>query len=306
MILDYITRIKANISIHTNIKATSILDGSYKSVFMGRSLNFEDLREYIPGDNIRDIDWKASSRSRMLLVKRYVAEKKHNILVVFDSGAKMIADTDSGETKKDVAIFAGGTLSYLAYTNGDFVGSLYNIDGKMRFFPLRTRLYDIEHFLSQYDKDVRGSKKSDLNKSLEYLLKHFRRKNKYGSGTVFIARRKMVVFVITDQMGTASVSEAILKKLMCQHDILFININDADLAGDHAFKVEKNRYLPRFVTMDKKLAKLEKEMKENMAKENEKKLMHHAILSTSIGTKENITFKITELLEKHRYANNNR
>jgi len=289
MILDYITRIKANISIHTNIKATSILDGSYKSVFMGRSLNFEDLREYIPGDNIRDIDWKASSRSRMLLVKRYIAEKKHNILIIFDTGAKMIADTDKGETKKDVAIYAGGTLSYLAYSNGDFVGSLYNIDGKMRFFPLRTRLYDIEHFLSQYDKDVQNSKRSDLNKSLEYLLKNF--------------RRKMVVFVITDQTGTASVSEAVLRKLICQHDILFINVNDADITGDHAFKVEKNRYVPRFVTMDKKLARIEKEMKEKMAQDNEKKLKHHAILQTSVGTKENITYTITELLERHRYAN---
>jgi len=289
MILDYITRIKANISIHTNIKATSILDGSYKSVFMGRSLNFEDLREYIPGDNIRDIDWKASSRSRMLLVKRYIAEKKHNILIIFDTGAKMIADTDKGETKKDVAIYAGGTLSYLAYSNGDFVGSLYNIDGKMRFFPLRTRLYDIEHFLSQYDKDVQNSKRSDLNKSLEYLLKNF--------------RRKMVVFVITDQTGTASVSEAVLRKLICQHDILFINVNDADITGDHAFKVEKNRYVPRFVTMDKKLARIEKEMKEKMAQNNEKKLKHHAILQTSVGTKENITYTITELLERHRYAN---
>ena len=289
MILDYITRIKANISIHTNIKATSILDGSYRSVFMGRSLNFEDLREYIPGDNIRDIDWKASSRSRMLLVKRYVAEKKHNILIVFDSGAKMIADTDKAETKKDVAIFTAGTLSYLAYSNGDFVGSLYNIDGKMRFFPLRTRLYDIEHFLAQYDNDVQKSKTSDLNKSLEYLLKNF--------------RRKMVVFVITDQKGTSTVSEPILKKLICQHDILFININDADITGDHAFKVEKNRYMPRFVTMDKKLAKMEKEMKQKMASDNEKKLKHLAILSTTIGSKENITYNITELLERHRYAN---
>ncbi|MBQ1468162.1 MAG: DUF58 domain-containing protein [Solobacterium sp.] len=256
---------------------------------MGRSLNFEDLREYIPGDNIRDIDWKASSRSRMLLVKRYIAEKKHNILIIFDTGAKMSADTDKGETKKDVAIYAGGTLSYLAYSNGDFVGSLYNIDGKMRFFPLRTRLYDIEHFLSQYDKDVQNSKRSDLNKSLEYLLKNF--------------RRKMVVFVITDQTGTASVSEAVLRKLICQHDILFINVNDADITGDHAFKVEKNRYVPRFVTMDKKLARIEKEMKEKMAQDNEKKLKHHAILQTSVGTKENITYTITELLERHRYAN---
>lgn len=289
MILNYITKIRANLAIHTNIKATSILDGSYKSVFMGKSLNFEDLREYIPGDNIRDIDWKASSRSRMLLVKRYIAEKKHNILIVFDSGVKMNAETDKGDIKKDVAIYAAGTLSYLAYSNGDFVGSLYNINGKMRFFPLRTRLYDIEHFLAQYDKDVKGSKESDLNKTLEYLLKNF--------------RRKMVVFVITDMKGTSNVSDAVLKKLICQHDILFININDADLTGDHAFKVEKDRYLPRFITMDKKLATMEHNMKRKITQDNERMLKRHAILSTDISGKEEIALKITDLLERHRYAN---
>ncbi|MBO4495866.1 MAG: DUF58 domain-containing protein [Clostridiales bacterium] len=288
MILDYVTRIKANIAIHTNIKATSILDGSYKSVFMGRSLNFEDLREYIPGDSIRDIDWKASSRSRSLLVKRYVAEKKHNILIIFDSGAKMNAHTDKMESKKDVAVFTAGTLSYLTYSNGDFVGALYNIDGKMRYYPLRTRLYDIEHFLSSYDKDVEKSKKSDLNKSLEYLLKNF--------------RRKMVVFVITDMAGIHSVSDVILKKLICQHDMLFININDADVTGGKTFKVEKERYIPEFVTGSKKLAKLERELKTKILNENEKKLVHHAIISTDIGSKEDITLKISELLERHRYA----
>ncbi|MBR3032655.1 MAG: DUF58 domain-containing protein [Clostridiales bacterium] len=289
MILDYITKIRANIAIHTNIKATSILDGSYKSVFMGKSLNFEDLREYIPGDNIRDIDWKASSRSRMLLVKRYIAEKKHNILIIFDSGVKMNAETSKGEMKKDVAIYTAGTLSYLAYSNGDFVGSLYNINGKMRFFPLRNRLYDIEHFLAQYDKDVKTSETSDLNRSLEYLLKNF--------------RRKMVVFVITDLKGASEVSEAVLKKLICQHDMLFIQVNDADLTGDRAFKVENNRYLPRFVTMDKKLASMEKNIKQKISQETEKKLKHHAILTTTVSGKDDITMKITELLERHRYAN---
>lgn len=289
MNLDYITKIRANISIHTKIKATSILDGSYKSVFMGRSLNFEDLREYIPGDNIRDIDWKASSRSRMLLIKRYVAEKKHNIMIVFDTGSKMNAHTSTMEEKKDVAIYSAGTLAYLAYSNGDFVGSLYNIDGKMKFFPLRTRLYDIENILASYDSDVQKSNKSDLNQSLEYLLKNF--------------KRKMVVFVITDQSGTSSVSDQILKKLICQHDILFVNINDVNVTGDRSFKVQQNRYLPRFITEDKKLIKMEKEAKEKIMMDNEKKLLHHAIMSTEIGSKEDVTSGITNLLQRHRFAN---
>ncbi|MBR3058756.1 MAG: DUF58 domain-containing protein [Clostridiales bacterium] len=290
MILDYVTRIKANIAIHTKIKATSILDGSYKSVFMGRSLNFEDLREYIPGDSIRDIDWKASSRSRSLLVKRYIAEKKHNILIVFDTGAKMSAHTDKMEIKKDVALFSAGTLAYLTYSNGDFCGALYNVDGKMRYYPLRTRLYDIEHFLSCYDSDVQKSSKSDLNKTLEYLMKNF--------------RRKMVVFVVTDMMGINSVSEVVLKKLICQHDLLFININDIDLTGGSSFKVENKRYLPEFITGNKKLAQMEKSMKQQINEKNEKMLLRHAILSTKIGSKEEITYKLTELLERHRYAAN--
>lgn len=289
MILDYVTRIRANISINTNIKATSILDGSYKSVFMGKSLNFEDLREYVPGDNIRDIDWKASSRSRMLLVKRYIAEKKHNILIVFDTGAKMLADTDKSQVKKDVAIYAAGTLAYLAYSNGDFIGSLYNNDGKMRFFPLRTRLYDVEHFLASYDKDVQKTKKSNLNKTLEYLLKNF--------------KRKMIVFVITDMKGSADVSQPLLKKLICQHDILFININDADLAGDHSYDVEKEGYVPRFLSQDKKLLAMEQQLKKEIKAKNETMLKHHAVISTDISAKEDITLKITDLLERHKYAN---
>ena len=66
---DYITRIKANVNIFATKKTSNVLDGTYVSVFMGRSMNFEDLREYVPGDSIRDIDWKSSSRSRSLLVK---------------------------------------------------------------------------------------------------------------------------------------------------------------------------------------------------------------------------------------------
>jgi hypothetical protein len=161
--------------------------------------------------------------------------------------------------------------------------------GKVLLFPLRNRLYDIEHFLAQYDKDVKSSNTSDLNKTLEYLLKNF--------------RRKMIVFVITDIKGASEVSEAVLKKLICQHDILFVQVNDADLTGGRSFKVENNRYLPRFVTMNKKLASMEKNIKKKITEENEKKLMHHAILSTNVSGKDDITMKITELLERHRYAN---
>ncbi len=63
-------RVKAKMAIFAHRKARGMLDGEYGSVFRGRSLDFDDLRAYIPGDDVRDIDWKASARFGSPLIKR--------------------------------------------------------------------------------------------------------------------------------------------------------------------------------------------------------------------------------------------
>lgn len=75
MNMKYITKIKANLSIYTKKKTSNILEGTYNSIYKGKSMNFEDLREYVIGDNVKDIDWKASARSNRILIKQYIAEK---------------------------------------------------------------------------------------------------------------------------------------------------------------------------------------------------------------------------------------
>ena len=80
MNMKYITKIKANLSIYTKKKTSNILEGTYNSIYKGKSMNFEDLREYVIGDNVKDIDWKASARSNKILIEQYIAEKKHNVL----------------------------------------------------------------------------------------------------------------------------------------------------------------------------------------------------------------------------------
>ena len=62
MSMKYITKVKANLLIYTKKKTSNILEGTYNSIYKGKSMNFEDLREYVVGDNVKDIDWKASSR----------------------------------------------------------------------------------------------------------------------------------------------------------------------------------------------------------------------------------------------------
>lgn len=124
-----LTRVKSKLFIVAHRRTWGLLDGEYASVFRGRSLDYDDLREYIPGDEIRDIDWKATARHGAPLVKRYVATRKQTVLLLVDTGRSMAAMAPSGEPKKDIAIQIAGMLGYLAVRHGDLVG-LISGDGE--------------------------------------------------------------------------------------------------------------------------------------------------------------------------------
>lgn len=286
---DYITRIKANVSIYATKRTSNVLDGTYPSVFHGRSLNFEDLREYVPGDNIRDIDWKASGRAGQILVKRYIADKKHSIMLVLDTGSKMAGDSAEFVQKREIALRTAGTIGYIAYKNGDTVGSLYNKDGLIKLNPFRTGIPNLERILAEYDRDLESKQKNSIEKSLDFIINNF--------------KKRMIIFVITDMSGINEVSEACLKRLKTRHDILFINISDLGLTGNQVFDIDGNGYVPNFISRNKKLAEIEKAKREELLTSNARKLLKFGVSSVNVDNEEEIVGKIIELLESHRYAN---
>ncbi len=292
MIKSYINKVKANITIYASKKTSNILDGTYKSIYKGRSMNFEDLREYVIGDNVKDIDWKASARSNNILIKRYIAEKKHNILLVMDTGCKMLADTSKKEPKKDVALMTAGTIAYLANKNGDYVGAIYNKNNSIEYFPFKSDLYNIENILSHYDKSVEISDTDEdtINKSLEYVSKHI--------------KRKSIIFVVTDLDGIDRVNENILKKIATMHDILFINIKDAYLDGENIFDIESEEYIPKLILNDPKIFELEKQERKKIQDKCIRKLKKYRATTETIEDVKHIPQKIIELLERHKNGNN--
>ena len=209
--MKYITKVKANFSIYTKKKTSNILEGSYNSIYKGKSMNFEDLREYVMGDNVKDIDWKATARSNKVLIKQFIAEKKHNILFILDTGKKMLADTDMQSSKKEIALMTMGTLGYLVDKNGDSISAIYRGKTGVKLFPFKNGLYNIEKILNYYEKEI--TNENNLEDLIDYVLK-------------FI-KRKMIIFVITDIDGMSNLSTKMLKKLSLLHDIMFINISDA-------------------------------------------------------------------------------
>lgn len=289
MKLNYINKIKANISIYTNKKTTNILDGTYKSVYKGKSMNFENLREYVINDDVKDIDWKSSARSGTLLVKQFIAEKKHNIMLIMDTGKKMDADTDYHESKKEVALYTAGTIGYLGIKNNDYVSMTFAKDGKIKYNPFKYSLYNLEEYLTDYDKYA-SKCEIDINKLLEFVYKN--------------TSKRMIIFIITDINGIDNIKENMLKKLSQRHDVLIININDNYMSGENIFDIGKNEYIPSFLLNDKKLNEIEHQIKNDIIEKNLSKLKKNNVSMTSISSMKEINIKIIELLEEHKYASN--
>lgn len=288
MKLNHINKIKANISIFSNKKTSNILDGTYKSVYKGKSMNFENLREYVINDDIKDIDWKSSARSGTLLVKQFVAEKKHNILVVFDSGAKMDAVTDKFENKKDLAVDLAGTIGYIAVKNGDYVGFCYNDNNGVIYKPFKDTLYNLEEYLCCYESN-KCNYETNLNDTLKYIYKNI--------------TKRMIIFVITDMSGIDSLMPNTLKQINSLHDLLVINLNDCYMHGNELFDVSNKSYIPNMISTDTELYKIECSVREELFDANSKKLSQNKVSTVSISSAKDINNKIIELLEEHRYAN---
>ena len=287
MNMKYITRVKANLSIYTRKKTSNILEGTYNSIYKGKSMNFEDLREYVIGDNVKDIDWKASARSNRILIKQYIAEKKHNILFILDSGKKMLADTKELESKKEVALMTVGTIGYLVDKNGDSISALYKSKEEIKLSPFRTGLYNLERILNIYEKEIINE--NDINSLLNYAFKYI--------------KRKMIVFIVTDIEGMKNISDENMRRLSLLHDVMFINISDAFMTGYNVFDVDQSDYIPNYILEDKKLKEMELEIKDKIYKETKEKFKKYKIITTTINKEKDIGNDIFKLLERKKHAN---
>ena len=287
MNMKYITKIKANLSIYTKKKSSNILEGTYNSIYKGKSMNFEDLREYVIGDNVKDIDWKASARTNKILIKQFIAEKKHNVLFILDTGKKMLADTKDLESKKEVALMAVGTIAYLVDKHGDSISAIFKTHDKIKSFPFKTGLYNIENILTYYEKEI------DTNYNLEDLINY----------VLKFIRKRMIIFVVTDIAGMSNISEKTLKRLSLINDVMFVNVSDAFMTGNNVFDIDQDSYIPDYILEDEKLKEIELGIKNKIYKETNEKFKKYKIVTTNINKQKDIVKDVFKLLERQKNAN---
>ena len=295
MKMTYVTKIQANLKRYQTVAARKnskmVLDGSYKSVFKGRSMNFDELREYVQGDDVKDIDWKASARSQKTLVRQYIAERKHNVLLLFDTNMNMLGDSDGLEEKRELAIMSAGTLAYFVHKSGDYTAAAYMTNKGVKFFPFKTELGHLEQILESYHKDVTMDNKTDINDCVDYVIKNF--------------RRKMIVVIVTDVRGFRNITETNLKRLLVAHDVLALNISDATIEGKYAYNLNRMSIMPAFITKNKKLSAKIRAGKRDIEGEVTDKLKKYGIACSTIDYIDELDKEIIDLLAKHRLERRN-
>ncbi len=211
----HLTRVKTRLSIHAHRKVRGLLEGEYAAIQVGRGIDFNDLREYVRGDDVKDIDWKASARSRMLLVRRYVAERKHTVVLAVSTGRSMAAMNDAQQSKRDLAVFVTGVMGYLAVRHGDLVALVTATPGASTCARPTTASSTSSGCSAWCTTRSRPTAPaSDLTAVLDYVARAI--------------RRRTILVVVSDETTISEELAESLRRLTAQHEVLFLTIGDLD------------------------------------------------------------------------------
>ncbi len=171
------------LELRTRRLVESSFAGQYQSVFKGRGMNFEEVRPYTPGDEIRAIDWNVTARTGEPYIKKFTEEREMTVMIVLD----VSASGDFGsvrESKREMAAEVAAILAFSAIHNNDKVGLLLFSDRVELFIPPKKGRLHILRLIREmlfFSPKGRGT---DLSGALEYMNK--------------VVTRRAVVFVISD------------------------------------------------------------------------------------------------------------
>jgi uncharacterized protein (DUF58 family) len=289
----HLTRVKARMSIHAHRKVRGLLEGEYASLQTGRSMDFADLREYVRGDDVKDLDWKASARSRTLLVKRYAAARRHSVLLAVSTGRSMAAMNDVDVPKRDLAVMVAGVVGYLATRHGDVVAGVYGDAAGQRYLKPSGSELGLERILAGVHGATRpDSAAADLESVLRYVAR--------------TVRRRTILVVVADEYTVTPGLAGVLRRLAVQHEVLLVSIGDLDPTTAAATRplvdIDSGRAVPAWAQDD---PQLRREFGALLAADTagmRRELDALGIVHEGVHDEASAIAAIFSLLERHRHA----
>ena len=206
------------IEIRTNRLVTDSVAGQYHSVFKGRGMNFDSVREYVPGDEVRSIDWNVTARAGRPFVKKFVEERELTLLLMVDVSAS--GDFGSGvQSKRELAAEIASVLAFSAVKNNDKVGLLLFTDKVELFVPPRKGRRHVLRIVREVLGFEPARRGTDLVQALDFVND--------------VMKRRAIVFLISDfqtaNMDRGSVADLrrALRQTNRRHDLVALPIEDA-------------------------------------------------------------------------------
>lgn len=185
------------------------LAGCYHSMFRGRGMEFAEVREYVPGDDVRTIDWNVSARMGHPFVKKFTEERELTVVLALDaSGSEMFGTAPS--TKMQMSAELAAMLAFSAIRNNDRVGLLLFTDRVERYLPPRKGREHALRVLREVlavEPQGRGTR---IAQALEYLQR--------------VVSKRAVVFLISDFQDAEY--ERTLRVMAQRHDVVAIAVGD--------------------------------------------------------------------------------
>ena len=197
------------IQIVANRQVNDLLAGEYLTVFKGRGMEFDSVREYVPGDEIRNIDWNVTARTGTPHVKKFQEERELTVIIAMDISASGGFGSQR-LSKMDTAVEVAAVLMFSALKNHDKVGMVLFADKVLRYIPPRKGRSNVLRLIRDLLSAEPVRSATDLSAALQFIGR--------------VQRRKAVVFLMSDFLGPdCSRALAVANQ---RHDVVAITLAD--------------------------------------------------------------------------------
>ena len=200
------------IKIFTKRLVSTSLSGDYLSAFKGSGMEFDQIREYQVGDDIRFIDWNSSAKANKLMVKQFIEERDRTIILMIDISSSGEYASDI-ELKKELVAKVASSIALISSENSDKVGAIFFTDKVEKWMPPKKGIPHINNILETILSIQPQSKKTDIAESLRFLVSQ--------------RKHNWVVFMLSDFIDTEENYSKFLKVASCKHDFIGIRITDS-------------------------------------------------------------------------------
>lgn len=198
------------IEIKTRRIVDDITAGAYHSVFKGRGIEFDEVREYTPEDDVRDIDWNVTARMGSPYIKKYVEERELTVMLLVDVSASGTVGS-AEKVKNQHAVETGALLAFSAIRNNDKVGLLLFTDDTELYLPPRSGKTHGLRLIRELVAIRPKGKGTNIGAALENLMR--------------VVRKRAVVFLISDLIDQKDYEKQ-LRIANKRHDIVAVRILD--------------------------------------------------------------------------------